>query len=397
MPAQKVEIEGVHARTQGNEPAEPTSQSELAAVVASVTEEGPDNKDPCSVSVIGGQGDTFRVKTHIIAACDLDRAGMSFHNETEAVGIGARLGMSGAIGISLVKESGLFYLQGRPPEGGGVIIGCGGSINLLIDTGAQTSSLNAIRSGAGRVDDCVLMTAVTDIKRPRDGVIDRAPGTAADGGTSGDEAGSIPEKRALSSIDGGGAMHEPRDQPVDSIELRESSDGDEDRAGWSTDTLGNATNSLATIRIEPTVPPVESEIVGVAGRTAVAAFTTDIIADDAGHWDAVLESLASAVTVDSKPAEGIGTADSIAAPKTTVTAVPADPAPPTGIGTAAMPAREMRGPARKRQRQASLYRGRSGAFRNTRNNSFEEHDHSRRSRRHGTKPGGTGLSMNSEN
>ena len=49
------------------------------------------------------------------------------------------------------------------------------------------------------------------------------------------------------------------------------------------------------------------------------------------------------------------------------------------------------------RRQASLYRGRSGAFRNTRNNSFEEHDHSRRSRRHGTKPGGTGLSMNSEN
>ena len=78
-------------------------------------------------------------QTNIIAACDLETLGISFHNETREGASQAWLGFRDGTGVALTKQGGLFYLRGSYTSDGGVVIGDGGYIRFLVGTGAQAS------------------------------------------------------------------------------------------------------------------------------------------------------------------------------------------------------------------------------------------------------------------
>ena len=94
-------------------------------------------------------------ETHILAVCDLEKLGMSFHTVTKNGLSKSWLALRGGTGIRITRKAGLFYLHAsRAPEGG-VIIGNGGGICFLIDSGAQASL------AAGSEDGLL-----TDLKEP---------------------------------------------------------------------------------------------------------------------------------------------------------------------------------------------------------------------------------------
>ena len=76
---------------------------------------------------------------NILAACDIERAGMVLVTVKTSDGLVSWLAMGGGGGILLQRQNGLLYLFGRVASDGGISIGDGGEIRFLIDTGAQVS------------------------------------------------------------------------------------------------------------------------------------------------------------------------------------------------------------------------------------------------------------------
>ena len=78
-------------------------------------------------------------KEHLLAVCDLERAGFTFNSHATTNGNLLWLGMEGGDGVRIYRMDGLFYLYGASNDLGGIDIGNDGDIRFLIDTGAQAS------------------------------------------------------------------------------------------------------------------------------------------------------------------------------------------------------------------------------------------------------------------
>ena len=77
---------------------------------------------------------------HILAVCDLEKVGMTFNMVKDKNGDNQSwLALKEGGGVALSRKAGLFYLHAYETPGEGVIIGSGGDIRFLIDTGAQAS------------------------------------------------------------------------------------------------------------------------------------------------------------------------------------------------------------------------------------------------------------------
>ena len=101
-----------------------------------------------AVSALVSQTTQFCIATHVVPAqdehilalCDLEKAGMMFNTVKDANGDNVSwLAITGGGGVSLSRRAGLFYLHGYKSQDGGMTIGEGGDIRFLVDTGAQAS------------------------------------------------------------------------------------------------------------------------------------------------------------------------------------------------------------------------------------------------------------------
>ena len=64
---------------------------------------------------------------NIMAMCDLEKYGMSFHQASEAGVSKSWIAISGEEGIRLHRQGGLSYLHATAHPDGGIIIGSGGT------------------------------------------------------------------------------------------------------------------------------------------------------------------------------------------------------------------------------------------------------------------------------
>ena len=84
---------------------------------------------------------------NILAVCDMERVGMVLVTAKSSRGLVSWLALSGGGGIRLQRSGGLIYLRARHDESSGIVIGDGGDLKFLIDTGAQASLASSANCG----------------------------------------------------------------------------------------------------------------------------------------------------------------------------------------------------------------------------------------------------------
>ena len=124
-----------------------------AAEARAEAEEGEDHV--ISVHVVPAQS------VHILAMCDLEKHGMSFHQATEQGESKSWIAIRGGEGIRLHRQGGLSYLHATAHAEGGIAIGSGGDIRFLVDTGAQASliAVKGVSMAAGLEEPSITLTA----------------------------------------------------------------------------------------------------------------------------------------------------------------------------------------------------------------------------------------------